>query len=109
MSNYSLTLIRNQSTPARFVRTVTYERSGDKVTPIERKYTITRDGRRICTGSRVLPWPSKCWANAYNGETGTHKRPFTIKRDWLQLHEGLRYQREGQAALDRGVLNAGVV
>ncbi len=85
----TLTLERNQSNPRRYVATLTYERNGDKLTPVRRVY----DGPNHCASAQVMPWPKKDWAPAYSGEKGTHGRPFTIKRDWIQLHTGLAMER----------------
>ena len=87
---FQLTLQENRSTPRRFVPIVRYEREGDPVTPVRYVY----DGPNHCASVSVIGWPRKDWAPVHNEESGTHGLPFTIKRDWLRLHESLRYERE---------------
>ncbi len=88
---FTLTLEPNQSNPRRYVAVLSYERKGDKVTPVRRVY----DGPNHCVSTQVVPWPRKDWCDAPNGEKGTHGRPFTIKRDWVILHTHLDYWRSG--------------
>jgi hypothetical protein len=96
----SVILEPNRSTPDRFVAITRYERRGNKLIKVRRVY----DGPGHVASVKEIPWartvnPAKDWAPVYNGESGDgkkghHARPFTIKRDWLQLHMSLQYERE---------------
>lgn len=92
------TLEPNRSNPKRFVATLTYERKGDKVVPVRRVF----DGPGHCISTKVVPWGalgSKEWCDAPtgkrgDGKSGRHARPYTIKRDWVKLHQELELIRE---------------
>ena len=94
----TLTLTENRSNPARYVGILSFERKGDKVTPVYRVY----DGPGHVKSVKTIPWDKlnagKDWAQAYNGKKGKHGHPFTMKRDWLQLHQELELIREEEAA-----------
>jgi hypothetical protein len=92
-----ITLEPNRSNPKRFVAITTYERRGDVVVPVRRVY----DGPGHCISTKELAWPTggKDWAPVYTGKRGDgnkgrHNKPYTIKRDWLQLHQELELIRE---------------
>jgi hypothetical protein len=95
---YSVTLVENRSNPKRYVATLTYERKGDKVTPVCRVY----DGPNHVQSVKTIPWDKlnagKDWAQAYNGKKGKHGQSFTMKRDWLQLHQELEFIREEEVS-----------
>lgn len=98
------TLTPNRSNPGRYVATLTYERKGDRVTPVRRVF----DGPNHVQSVKVIPWNHPClgnkdWSTAYtgkkgDGQKGRHSRPYTIKRDWLQLHQELELIRENPEA-----------
>ena len=92
----SVTLEPNRSNPQRFVATLTYERKGDKVTPVYRVY----DGPGHVKSVKVIPWNQlgdKDWSTSHSGKRSKQGRPFTIKRDWLLLHQELELIRLEEA------------
>ncbi len=85
----TVTLSPNRTSPRRFVTVLTYERQNNYLTPVKRVF----DGPGHCVSTQIMPWPRKDWSNTPNGEYGAYGKPFTIKRDWLALHNALAMER----------------
>ncbi len=89
----SITLTKTApSSTKRFVTSLTFERRNNTVTPVRKFFTFI-SGQKVCTGSRVEPWPRKDWCPLPTGEVGSHGRPFIAKRDWYQIHAALEHAR----------------
>jgi hypothetical protein len=99
---FQVTLTENRSTPQKFVAITRYERRGNRLVKVRRVY----DGPNHVSSIKEIPWqkganPRVDWTSAYNGEKGDgakghHNQPFTMKRDWLQIHQELQMTREGK-------------
>lgn len=96
----TLTLTENRSNPQRYVAITRYERRGDTLVKVLRVY----DGPNHIRFTKEVPWgvvPERdYWTQIPSGERGEggkgrHSRPYTVKRDWLQLHNALENQRKG--------------
>ena len=88
---FKLTLVENRSTPPVFAVHVTHEKARNgSVERVERRYA-NRGGKWSATGTRLVPYTrNKAWEGLHTGEKGSHKRPFSAKRDWLILRGFLR-------------------
>lgn len=86
MTTYKMTLTPNRSTPQTFARLATYERKGNRLTRVLKRYT-----RGAVTGAKTIPFDrNRDWTGVSTGhytavpmKDAPNGNPFYTKEEWL--------------------------